>query len=145
MTLARPPGVPTNLLRRRWCLIQVNFTSAFGVIMASMGSSVSLLRRVLAVLGLAAALTLVLQPLCSAYAGAHELDRGASCCAEMPVDALVASPSAESAKAAGCAVAAVPTITSAAATAPIPCRPVAWKDPPPPSLSYHARSARIQR
>ena len=111
-----------------------------------MRSSAGLLRRVLAALGLAAALTILLQPICSAYESAQAPGSGAACCLEMPPDAVVAAPSTAPEKA---------LAPVSAPVSPLPCvafmppavfgRLAVWKDPPPPSPSYHARSARIQR
>ena len=64
-----------------------------------MRSPASLLRRALAALGLAAALTLLLQPICAAYESAPQPDDGAVCCLEMQPDALIAAPSLQGEKA----------------------------------------------
>jgi hypothetical protein len=111
-----------------------------------MTASAGLLRRTLAALGLAAALTLLLQPLCGAYESALQPDDSAACCLEMQPDALVAAPSLQSEKAIA-PVLAVARPMPRVALAPVTVSGglAAWKAPPPPSLSYHARSARIQR
>ena len=102
--------------------------------------------RALAALGLAAALTLLLQPLCGAYESTQQPDDAAACCLEVQPDALVAAPATAVEKAVASALAAVPSIPLVAfPPAAISGGRAAWKDPPPPSLSYHARSARIQR
>jgi hypothetical protein len=102
-----------------------------------------------AVLGLLAMLAALLQPLCAAYAAAHEVDHEAvQCCAEADTGAVAASPPPiETAKV---------TTTSPPPAVPFPVgmptagaysyRLAAWNDPPPlPPLPYHVRSARIQR
>jgi hypothetical protein len=104
-----------------------------------------LLRSGLAAFGLLAALTLVLQPVCGAYELLHEADGGTPCCAEMQAEAMAAPVSVEISKGANSAPALVPLAATAFAAAPAPYRFAAWNDPPPPPLSYHARSARILR
>jgi hypothetical protein len=102
-----------------------------------------------AALGLVAILAAMLQPLCAAYAAAHDVDHEAvQCCAEVDTGAIVASPAAvegaNAPAASGVAAIAVPRGTSV--TRAHSYRLAAWNDPPPlPSLPYHARSARIQR
>jgi hypothetical protein len=90
----------------------------------------------------------LLQPLCTAYAAAHGADhQDVQCCAEMANGDFVAAPSTETAKAPTAPpVAAVPAFRGTPVAAVIqPYRLAAWNDPPPPTLPYHARSARIQR
>ena len=111
-----------------------------------MRSPASLLRRALAALGLAAALTLLLQPVCAAYESAPQPDDGAACCLEMQPDALVAAPSLQSEKASAPVLAVAPPIPRMA-LAPVAVSGglAVWKAPPPQSPSYHARSTRILR
>jgi hypothetical protein len=111
-----------------------------------MRSAASLLRSVLAAMGLAAVLTLLLQPVCAAYESALQPDDGAACCLEMQPDALVAAPSLQSEKAVAAVLALAPLIPRMAlAPMTVSGRLAPWKAPPPQSPSYHARSARIQR
>ena len=111
-----------------------------------MRSSVSPLRRALVALGLLAALTLLLQPVCKAYEGQHQSDGGLACCLDMQSDALAAAPSAGGEKPvlSGFAV-----IRSSPAIALVPAeirgRLAVWTGPPPSSASYYARTTRIQR
>jgi hypothetical protein len=98
--------------------------------------------------GLLAMLAALLQPLCTAYAAARGADHGeVQCCAEIANGDFVAAPSTEIAKAPTASpVAAVPAFRGRPVAAAIQSyRLVAWNDPPPPTLRYHARSARIQR
>ena len=111
-----------------------------------MKSSAGLLRRMLAALGLAAALTLLLQPDCAAYESAPQPDDVAACCLEMQPDALVAAPSLQSEKASAPVLAVASSLPRVAfAPMTVSRQLAAWKAPPPTPTSYHARSARIQR
>src|SRR5262245_60238511 len=105
-----------------------------------MRSSASLLRKALAALGLAAVLTLLLQPVCAAYESAPQPDDAAACCLDMQPDGLVAAPSTAGGKSVASALAVVASMPLVAfAPAAVSRGHAAWKDPPPPSLSYHAR------
>src|SRR5512145_1697935 len=100
-----------------------------------MTSSAGLLRRMLAALGLAAALTLLVQPVCAAYEGAQLPDDTAACCLDMQPDALVAAPTQQSEKAVAPILAVAQSIPrEALVPVTVSGRLVAWKAPPPPSL-----------
>ena len=111
--------------------------------------------RRLAALGLLAILALLVQPICSAYelaagqsehAAAHGAEDGTPCCSGIEIDALMAPPSAPAAKAilAGEGPSLL-TYSYPAATVLAFLPPEPWSTPPPLSLSYHVRSARILR
>jgi hypothetical protein len=111
-----------------------------------MRRSANPLRRALLAFGLLAMLSLLLQPVCNAYEGQHQPDSGLACCLDMQPDAVSASPSAGGEKAITSDLTLVRSLPEVAlAPAGISGRAVAWKAPPPPSPSYHARSARILR
>jgi hypothetical protein len=103
------------------------------------------LRRGLAALGLFAVLTLLLQPVCGAYELMHEVDAGTPCCSQMQAEVMATPASAEASKAANSTAAVAPLAATALLASPAHYRFAAWNDPPPPPLSYHARSARILR
>ena len=125
-----------------------------------------LLRRALAAIGMLAVLTLLVQPVCSAYelsrpppgapalSSVAEHDHGAKqgrhegkpCCSDIEMNAVLASPSADllTALPAAKALTAVPYAEPTQA-APASYRLAAWNSPPPLPLPYHVRSARILR
>jgi hypothetical protein len=113
---------------------------------AGMRGSASPLRRALLALGMLAALTLLLQPVCKAFEGHHQPDGGAACCLDMQPDAVAASPSAGGEKPILSGFATMQLLPDMApAPEGIPGRLAQWKHPPAPSPSYYARSTRIQR
>jgi len=111
-----------------------------------MRSSVNPLRRTLLAFGLLVVLSLLLQSVCKAYEGQHQPDGAPACCLDMQPDAVAASPSTGDEKAITSDFTVVRSLPEVAlAPSRISGRLAAWKAPPLPSPSYHARSARIQR
>ena len=116
--------------------------------------SASACRR-LAALGLLAILALLVQPICSAYelaasqsdhAAAQGAEDGTLCCSGIEVDALMAPPPAPAVKAILAGEGPSPLTYSYPAATLLAFRPPEpWSTPPPLSLSYHVRSARILR
>jgi len=123
------------------------------------------LRRGATAIALFAVLLLLVQPVCRASeavqaapgkpavslsndsgpAGGRDPDDG-PCCSEIKVSAVATSTLADVSKA-GLAAEALARIvhTASPKAAPMPLRLAAWSSPPPLPLSYHIRSARIQR